>query len=159
MDLTGECSECGATWNEGKTCQDYFHQMLAWEWEDPRNLVVHHLMVLSYHLQHPSLYSPQGLDEAKRLLVESLEGGTSPEEMRKRNRWKVDSGNREWKIKGTPASHGSYDPPIEWTMTATEVIEGGIGNYRDHVRAWARSILASLEAADSPGSPLSPLPP
>ncbi len=33
-------------------------------------------MVLCYHLQHPSLYSPEGLDEAKRLLIEFLEHGS-----------------------------------------------------------------------------------
>lgn len=53
-------------------------------------------------------------------------------------------GQPGWRITGTPESHGSYDPPIEWTMTATDVIEGGIDGYRDNMRAWARSILASF---------------
>ncbi len=147
MDPVRQCPECGAVWVEGTGCEERFHQMLAWEWEEPKNGVVHPLMVLSYHLQHPSLYSPQGLAEGKGLLEEFLERGRSPEEVRKSNRGRVDSGNREWKIKGTPASHGSYDPPVGWTMTADDVIEGGIDGYRDSVRAWARSILESLKAA------------
>ncbi len=145
--MTRQCPECAAIWDEGKTCEDRFHQMLAWEWEDPRNLAVHHLMVLGYHLQHPSLYSPEGLAQAQRLLVEFLEGGASPGEVRHRVRAEVDSGNRTWKNKGTPASHGFYDPPVRWAMTSRDVIQGGIDNYRDNVSAWARSILDSLEAA------------
>lgn len=152
MDLTRKCPECGAAWGDGKSCQDRFHQMLAWEWEEPANAAVHHLMVLGYHLQHPSLYSPEGLAEARWLLVEFLEHGTSPAEVRQRIGARADSGNRNWKIKGTPESHGSYDPPITWTMTATDVVGGGIGGYRDNVRAWARSILDSLNAAGTGGS-------
>jgi hypothetical protein len=156
MDITRECPECGADWTEGKTCQECFHQMLAWEWEDPGNLVVHHLTVLGYHLQHPGLYSPEGLAQAKGLLVDFLEAAVSPTEVRRRMRGEVDSSNRDWQIKGTPTSHGSYDPPIKWPMTAPGVIEGGITDYCDNVRAWARSILNSLRAAGHLPSTMSP---
>src|SRR3954470_24721062 len=81
------CLECGAVWGEGKTCQDDFHQMLAWEIENPSIIAeVHHLMVLCYHLQHPSLYSPKGLAGAMHLLVEFVEHEASPAEVRRRNR-------------------------------------------------------------------------
>ena len=70
------CPECGASWTNGQTCDDYFHQMLFWEVENPGDgAEVHHLMVLCYHLQHPSLYSPAGLSEARRLLAEFVERG------------------------------------------------------------------------------------
>jgi hypothetical protein len=59
------CPECGAVRHGDTTCQDGFHQMLFWENEDPANGAVHHLMVVSYHIQHPSLYSPEGLENAK----------------------------------------------------------------------------------------------
>ncbi|MGI5836593.1 MAG: DUF5946 family protein [Chloroflexota bacterium] len=146
MDQRRECPECGAPWDNGRTCQDCFHQMLAWEWEDTRNQAVHHLMVLSYHLQHPSLYSPESLADARRLLFEFLERGVSSEEIRKRRQTELDSRNRKWKIKGTAAIHGSYDPPVRWTITAVDVIAGGIDRYCDSVRAWARSILDALKA-------------
>jgi hypothetical protein len=115
--------------------------MLFWENENPAyGAEVHHLMVLSYHLQHPSLYSPEGLKVARQLLAEFLDSGATPAEVRQRNRARVDSSRRKWKIKGTAASHGSYDPPIRWTMTAADVIAGGVNNYCDNVRRWAQSI-------------------
>jgi hypothetical protein len=140
------CPECGASWADEQTCQDYFHQMLFWENEYPEyGAEVHHLMVVSYHLQHPSLYSPEGLNEGRRLLVDFLEG-VPPQEVRERNRGRLDSSKRTWKIKGTDDSHGSYDRPIRWTMTAADVVAGGVDNYCDNVRRWAESIHEALRA-------------
>ncbi len=121
--------------------------MLAWEHEKPENWAVHNLTVLCYHLQHPSLYSPEGLRGAIGLLDDFVERGLTPEQVRKRDRAIVDSGQRTWKIAGTPAFHGVYDRPIHWTMTAANVIENGIDNYCDSVRAWARSIYETLKSA------------
>jgi Family of unknown function (DUF5946) len=140
MEALQVCPECGARWHDGQTCQDHFHQMLFWENENPAYGQVHHLMVLSYHLQHPSLYSPEGLSAATHLLADFLEHGAMPEEVRKRNRATVDSGTRTWKIKGTTDSHGVYDPFIQWTMTAADVVASGVDNYCASVRTWARSI-------------------
>lgn len=139
------CPECGAAWRDGKTCQDDFHQMLFWEAEYPAIGEVHHLTVLCYHLQHPSLYSPEGLAEARQLLAEFVEHGRTPGEIRKRNRGWVDSGNRSWKIKGTATAHGSYNPPIKWTMTAADVVAGGVNSYCDNVRAWALALHMALK--------------
>ncbi len=137
--MAERCPECGAEWHDGKTCQDHFHQMLVWESEHSL-LEVHHLMVLCYHLQHPSLYSPEGLREARRLLAEFVERGTSPQEVRRLNRSRVDSGKRDWKIRATATSHGSYSRPIRWTITAADVIAGGPERYYENVRKWARSV-------------------
>jgi hypothetical protein len=121
--------------------------MLFWEAEHPSyGAKVHHLMVLCYHLQHPSLYSPAGLQAARQLLVEFVEQGASPAKVRQRHRAQVDSSRRDWKIAGTPASHGSYDSPLQWTMMAADVVAGGSENYCDNVRAWARSINEMLKA-------------
>jgi hypothetical protein len=147
METIQICPECGATWQEGQTCQDRFYQMLAWEHEKPANWAVHHLTVLCYHLQHPSLYSPEGLSGAIRLLDDFLERGITPEQSRKRNSAVVNSNSRAWKIKGTDASHGVYDPPIQWTLTAAHVIANGIDNYCDSVRTWSRSAYESLKTA------------
>lgn len=146
METTQICPECGSTLQDGQTCQDHFHQMLFWEAEYPDYSVVHHLMVLCYHLQHPSLYSPEGLTFSRQLLVEFVEHGVSPQEIRQRNRTIVDSGNRKWKITGTPTSHGSYDHPIQWPMTAADVVAGGSRGYCDNVRAWARSMHDTLKS-------------
>ena len=146
MEEQSRCPECGAKWTGEQTCETCFHQMLFWEAKHPAYGEVHHLTVLCYHLQHPSLYFPAGLKEGRRLLVEFVEHGASPAEVRKRNRGRVDSSRRDWKIKGTAASHGSYEPPVQWTMTAADVIAGGADHYCDNVRAWARAINETLKA-------------
>ncbi len=146
MEEPSRCPECGAVWKSEATCEAHFHQMLFWEAEHPAYGEVHHLTVLCYHLQHPSLYSPDGLNEARRLLVEFVEHGASPVEIRKRNRAQVDSNQRNWKITATATSRGSYDPLIHWTMTAADVVAGEADHYCDNVRAWARSINEVLRA-------------
>jgi uncharacterized protein DUF5946 len=145
METRQVCPECGAALQDAKTCQDHFYQMLAWEHENPDYGEVHHLVVLCYHLQHPSLYSPEGLRGAIRLLADFLERGLTTEQVRKRDRATLNSRERTWKIKGTPASHGVYDPPIQWTMTAANVIADGVDNYCDSVRIWARSVYETLK--------------
>ena len=147
METRQTCPECGAVWQEGQTCQDYFYQMLAWEHEKPENLLVHHLMVLGYHLQHPSLYSPEGLSGATGLLADFLERSMTPEQVRRRDRATVNSHERTWKIKGTPASHGAYNSPVQWTLTAGYVIARGMDNYCDSVRTWAQSLYDALRAS------------
>ncbi len=143
-----KCPECGADWSSGVTCEDNFHQFGYWELADMAHLgVVHHLMVLSYHLQHPSLYSPEGLTHAQGLLVDFLERGVTPQQVRQRDRDKVDSGTRTFRIKGTPESHGAYNHPVAWTMRASDVVAGGTAHYVENVEAWAQSILDALRAS------------
>jgi hypothetical protein len=137
------CPECGADWSKGLTCTDHFHLMGFWELEN-QLYDVHHLMVLCDHLQHPSLYSPEGLRYAERLLVLFLEEGLTPQQVRKRTGKAVDSGTRPYKIKGTPAAYGTYVHPIHWTMTVADVTGAGPENYYARVRAWADSVLKSL---------------
>jgi hypothetical protein len=58
----------------------------------------------------------------------------------------VDSSKRDWKIKATATSHGSYDHEMVWQMTAADVVAGGADHYCDNVRQWARSIDEALKA-------------
>lgn len=147
METTTTCPECGAALQDGLTCQDHFHQMLAWEAEYPdKTLAVHHLLVLCYYLQHPHLYSPEGLQGAKKLLFAFVEEGVTPQEMRRRLRDVVDSSKRTWKVTGTPDSYGAYAHPIHWPMTARDVTAGGVESYMDNVWAWARSMCEALKA-------------
>jgi hypothetical protein len=142
------CPVCAADWSNGATCEDNFHQFLYWEHEDIENLgVVHHLMVLSYYLQHPQLYSPEGLDHGKGLLVDFVARGITPQQVRQRDRDKVDSGKRQFKIKGTTEAQGAYTQPVIWTMHTTDVVAGGAKGYVANVRAWAASIYDSLKAS------------
>jgi hypothetical protein len=122
--------------------------MLAWEAEYPdKTMAVHHLMVLCYHLQHPHLCSPQGLAGAQQLLAQCVEEGAAPQEVRRRQRARVDSGRRTWKITGTPAAYGAYAHPIQWPIIAADVTAGGVDDYIAHVQAWARSVLKALKAS------------
>ncbi len=118
--------------------------MLFWESEDPTRGEVHHLMVLCYHLQHPSLYSAEGLATARGLLADFIEHGLSPEEARKKNSGRVASGARDWSITARPGNQGAYDRPIRWTMTAADVVAAGAGDYVENVRTWARATHADL---------------
>jgi len=138
------CPECGARRAAERTCRDHFHQMLLWESEDPTRWAVHHLMVLCYHLQHPSLYSAEGLAVARGLLADFIEHGLSPEEVRKKNSGRVASGARDWTITARPGNQGAYDRPIHWTMTAADVVAGGADAYVENVSAWARTAHADI---------------
>lgn len=138
------CPECGADRRDGQTCQDDFHQMLFWEAENPANGEVHHLMVLCYHLQHPSLYSGDGLRYARRLLDDFVANGVTPQEARWNNRAAVSSTNRQWKVTARPDSVGAYARPVNWTMTAADVVARGIDAYIDSVYAWAQSVYDSI---------------
>jgi hypothetical protein len=147
MDNSQRCPECGAAWTDSTSCADHFDQMAIWEFEDPSLYAVHHLMVLCYHLQHPRLYSPEGLDFGMRLLVDFVEGSLSPMEARRRYGSDFDSGSRKFTVRSTPSSHGAYTHAIEWRMTAGDVVGGGADNYCDNVRAWARLTLEALRAS------------
>ena len=143
------CPECGTLWTESVTCDTYFHQMGVWELENAL-YEVHHLMVLSFYLQHPSRYSPQGLEGAKRLLADFLVHGITPQQVRQRDRDKVDSGKRKFKITGTPGAPGSYAgrvERVEWTMTAADVVNRGLEHYLESVKAWAQSVYQALESS------------
>lgn len=142
-----QCPECGAPWSAEETCQVYFHQMLFWENEDPARGEVHHLMVLCYHLQHPSLYSAKGLAEGRWLLAEFVEKRTRPEDVRRKYSERVNSGNRPWKVTARPGDRGSYNRPIDWTMTAADVVSGGVERYCENVRLWSHTIHTSLTRA------------
>lgn len=141
------CPDCGALWDETATCETYFHQLLFRETEAPSRWVVHHLTVLCYHLQHPHLYSPEAVAWGKGALVDFLERGISPQQVRQREREAVDSGRRTHKITGTPDHHGAYRQPVPWTLTAADVVAAGADAYIDSVQRWAESCLAALRAA------------
>lgn len=138
------CSECGAALADDRTCADDFHQLLLWENERPELGEVHHLMVLCYHLQHPSLYSAEGLAHARRLLAEFVAGGLSPAEARRRQRAAVDSGGRGWSITARAGNHGAYQRPPAWEIRVQDVVAGGPDHYRENVRRWAGAIVRDL---------------
>lgn len=142
--MSDHCPECGAAWADGRTCADDFHQLLFWENERPELGEVHHLMVLCYHLQHPSLYSAEGLAHARRLLTQFVEVGLSPAEVRQRQRAAVDSGGRGWSITARPGNRGEYERLPAWEVRARDVVEGRPDHYLENVRRWAGAIVRDL---------------
>ena len=104
-------------------------------------------MVLDYHLQHLALYSPEGLEYGKQLLVDFLEGWATPKQVHKRREAEVDSRQRAWKVQGTPQAHGAYLHPVRWRLTAPDVVKAGAEAYIEQVQAWARHILADLRSS------------
>ena len=119
--------------------------MLFWEAEYPAaGAEVHHLIVLCYHLQHPSLYAPDGLEYSLQLLADFVEHGVSPQQVRKQRRSAVDSGKRKWQIRARSGLHGTYRRPVHWSMTAQDVVNAGAEHYIESVQQWASAILADL---------------
>jgi hypothetical protein len=141
------CQECCGSWQNDLTCRNCFQQLLYWENENPALGSVHHLMVLSYHLQHPSLYSPEGLQYSLQQLIEFLEAGISPKQALKKNRTTLDSGIRQWTFKPKPGSVGGYIYPTAWHMTIQDVVNAGTKYYVGNIQRWAHSILADLRSA------------
>jgi hypothetical protein len=105
---------------------------------------VHHLMVLCYHLQHPSLYSPEGLSEGIKQLVGFVEEGKTPAKVRSQIKDRVSSRERKFPITARPGWHGSYRFPISWSMTASNVVAAGQDRYVESVRQWAKAVLDDL---------------
>lgn len=144
------CEECGALLEEGKTCRDYSNEMIKWNFEDFLGVgQVHHLTVLCFNLQHPSLYSKRGLEDAKDFLKEFVDKNVSFEEHDLRNRERLSSAVRDWKIAGTPEDHGEYATAPQWEMRAQDVVLGGLEGYGERVKAWSASIYNTLKQASN----------
>lgn len=144
------CPECGARHPDPQTtCNDAFNTLLGWETEDIERWAVHHLMVLSYHLQHPSIYSPEGLEGAIKLLAEFIETRITPDEVRQREKDRLNSNRRRFKITATEDTRGTYKHPVKWRTTIADVVEPGPENYNANVKAWAMSIYNTLKATDN----------
>jgi len=145
-DSSAKCEECGAILPEGKLCGEYLEEMIKWDFEDFLGVgQIHHLTVLCYYLQHPSLYSREGLADGKDFLREFVVKDVSFSEHDARNRERLSSSVRDWKIKGTPENHGAYAAKPAWEMTAKDIVEAGLGDYVGNVKKWSRSVYASLE--------------
>jgi len=141
------CHECGASVPEGKNCQDYLNSLITWDFQDFMGVgQIHHLTVVCYNLQHPRLYSQKGLEDAKCFLREFMGTNFSFEEHDKRNRESLASDVRDWKISGSPLDHGSYKIVPTWTMTAKDIVDGGLGNYPNNVKKWSQSIYVAIKA-------------
>ncbi len=140
--MTGlkRCPECGAQYAEDDDCDSRFNQCLALEYENPSAYgAVHHLTVACYMLQH-NRYSHRAWLEAREMLRQFVEEGVEPAEMRRANKRRVDSSQREWSIAQGPRFSGFGS--ISWTRTIADVRLGNPGEYGEDVKRWARAILS-----------------
>jgi hypothetical protein len=131
-----KCPECGA---QDGACEARYHECLVKEFTDAGYGTVHHLTVAAYMLQHSSKLTLEGWRFERELLQEFIIGNKPPAEIRRRNKDRLDSGNRTWKI----ASDDGL-PKIdrtEWTRTVLDVRMENAEVYRKDVTAWAKSVL------------------
>ncbi len=143
------CTSCGAVYIDAMTCQDDFYQMLYWEHElmaEGMNLMeVHFLMVASYHMQHPHLYSSETLVTIRHNVSEFLQGRLGLDQIHRATGEAARSDRRRHKITGHNGNHGGYATPVQWTMRAMDVVAAGKDQYVSNVRRWAKSVIAALE--------------
>ncbi len=140
-----QCFECGANLENVQSCRDYLNEMIAWDFQDFAGVgQIHHLTVLSYNLQHPSVYSKKGLQNAINSLKVFITNPTSFTEHDSLNRKNLSSDVRDWKITGTENDHGIYKTQPIWGITADDVVHGGLDKYVENVKKWSISILEIL---------------
>lgn len=140
------CPECGGELKGVESCREYLNEMIKWDFEDFLGVgQVHHLTVISYNLQHPTVFSQKGLEDAKSFLVEFVDKHISFEEQDLRNRARLASSVRDWKITGSEGDYGMYENKLVWTMTSTDVFHGGLENYVENVKKWNRSVYDVLK--------------
>lgn len=140
-----KCQECGSPLIKVNTCQDYFNQMLAWDFEDPSGAGrYHHLTVLCFNLQHPTMYSKEGLEIAKNLLKEFIDMKDSSSYLYKKLNDEF-SKPRDWSIQGNDKNHGKYSVTPKWRIFAYDVVKDGREKYPKHVEEWANEIYKDLK--------------
>jgi hypothetical protein len=140
--MSTQCPHCGATLTTDETCEDRFNAGQLLEVADPAYYAVHQFSVCCYMLQH-NRYSQQGWLGARALLVEFVQGVT-PQTVRRRDRQKVDSGQRTWSITKGPKLPGVEH--IHWTYTVADVRLDTAEHYCADVRQWAKYVLADSAA-------------
>jgi hypothetical protein len=133
------CPKCGAPFDSEAACRDQFNLGQFLELEQPENYAVHYLSVPCYMLQH-NIYSRDGWLEVRELLRRFVEEGLTPEEVRRRYRHELDSGNRT--ISFTRGPKLEAVAAIHWSFTVERIRLDSPEHYCADVWEWARSILA-----------------
>ena len=154
---TSSCPECGAALESGRTCRDYFHDLLALEAEvrDAPGAEPHFLAVAAYNLQHPSSFTPAALVGLQHTVADVLLGRATLADARQRARAAAEGPVRVRRRAGeevTAAEQAMLAAwPTAWALTVRDVIAGGADRYVERVSAWARAVTTTLDAVvDSP---------
>jgi len=140
------CADCGAPAAEGETCRGMFDQLLAHEYALPEAFgAVHHLTVAVYSLQHPRGYSRDAIRMWQIIVVESLDGISTPANFLERARAHFTGGIRV-RERGAEPPEGW---PRVWPLTVVDAATppdetpDAIGHIA-RVRAWASSVRETM---------------
>lgn len=121
--------------------------MLALEWEVPggAGTIAHFFAVSSYVLQHPDSmrYTVESLAWLKSAVTSALSDDVSTVELRRRAQADGKSGGHVTRRPDDPVPDWHVG---HWSMTVSDILDGGVEGYGDRVRAWARSVIEDLEA-------------
>lgn len=141
--MSNVCPTCGGVTPDDETCEERFGRCLALEFADAAYGQVHHLTVPSYYLQH-NLYSRQGWIESRRGLAAALRDGMSAAELRRRNRTRMDSNQRNWNV--TRGAKLEEVREIHWRRSLAEVRLEPAQVYCAEITRWAQAVLEDSEA-------------
>jgi hypothetical protein len=147
---TGKCPECGALPDAGEACDERFHACLVLDFSDPAYGAVHHLVVATYMLQHPSRLTAEGWLATRTLLQAFLQEGRTPAAVRREDRRLLDSGARSIKLKNRAAA-----PVVRarfWPATLADVRRESGEAYCASVTQWATAALAAALAMAPEGA-------
>jgi hypothetical protein len=145
------CPECGAPLDEGRTCRDYFHDLLGLESQVPggAGVLPHFLAVASYNLQHPSQFVPEMLGGLRSAVADALAGTATVEEIRRRAGTAAEGATRVTRRPDesgqAAAAPGGW--PTYWPLTVRDSCAVRVDEYAGSVRAWAASVSSTLEHA------------
>lgn len=150
------CAECGAPLESGRSCRDYFHELLALEAEVPGGLggEPHFFAVASYNLQHPSQFVPGALVGLHRTVADVLALRATTADALRRARFGASGATQ---VRRRPDTHVSASDrallerwPTRWAFTVRDALAGGVSHYAERVRAWASAVVAALDPIATP---------
>jgi uncharacterized protein DUF5946 len=147
------CNDCGAELAEGKSCEDYFHALLAVESQVPgaAGELPHFFAVASYNLQHPSAFMPAALGGLRRTLADILAGRAKIDDARSRASHGAEGSTPVLRRAGVDLSPQDDALlaawPRQWPMTVRDVCGVPAEQYVERVRLWAMSVSNALGGA------------
>jgi predicted N-acetyltransferase YhbS len=139
------CQECGAALESGRSCSDYFDELLALEWQvaGGPGEKAHFLAIASYQLQHPSLLAGGHVIALRRTLGDVIAGRATVADAVARARASTEGSTRVRRRTGEPVERPS-GWPAQWPMTVRDVCRLPVSRYLQQVHAWATSVDSSL---------------
>lgn len=136
----GTCPECGGRLVDGLACQEMFHTLLAWEWQDSELLAMHFHTVSSYLLQHPASLTDEAVSGLRSAFARVLNGEIATEQVRADASSAYDGATRVRR-------HARDVRPVlrTWSMTVADVYACGQDGAAGRVQAWAQAIQSELD--------------